>query len=322
MSSDLQRIAQGLIDALNENPRAAADLNSAANQCMELAGQIAELAVILPEAAAAAEYLAEAARACGEAGQLVAGATVTGRAWAQDAVGGTPSGPVTDAERPAGRDAVSGGTAKPAGPEVGDDESGSHRPHRGSAGPDVEPPVAGPSEQEQPVRRPSGRPAAPSGGSGPPGERQQAGRSKLPLGPGPSMPRPPQDGGVADAQATIRRLPVRENDDGKTHGVWIDRDGQEKPLVSGVSPYSRLADKHAERLGTPGMWLTSHVEIKFAMLMRERGLRDETIYINNEVCRGLASCPQWIEAFLPPGAKLTVHWPGGGPWTFEGRESW
>lgn len=108
MSSDLQRVAQGLIDALDQNPRAAADLTSAANQCMDLANQVAELAVILPEAAAA-EYLAEAARACGEAGQLVAGATSVGRTWAVEAVGGGVSGA---GAAPAGRDAAAGNSPR------------------------------------------------------------------------------------------------------------------------------------------------------------------------------------------------------------------
>jgi hypothetical protein len=133
------------------------------------------------------------------------------------------------------------------------------------------------------------------------------------------LPRPPDDGGDPGAQEVIRRLPVRENDSGKTRGFWKAPDGTEKPLASGRGRYQELADEHARRLGLKPMSNTSHVEIKFALFMRERGLRDETIYINNRPCEGEASCPQWIESFLPKGAKLTVHWPGGGPWTFTGK---
>jgi len=136
---------------------------------------------------------------------------------------------------------------------------------------------------------------------------------------GPSAPRPPDDGGDPEAQEVIRRLPVRENDSGKTRGFWRAHDGTEKPLASGRGRYQELADEHARRLGLRPMSNTSHVEIKFALFMRERGLRDETIYINNRPCEGEASCPQWIENFLPKGAKLTIHWPGGGPWTFTGK---
>nr|WP_202893810.1 DddA-like double-stranded DNA deaminase toxin [Kribbella italica] len=136
---------------------------------------------------------------------------------------------------------------------------------------------------------------------------------------GPSVRRPPEDGGEPEAQEVIRRLPVRENDSGKTRGFWKAPDGAEKPLSSGRGRYQELADEHARRLGLRPMSNTSHVEIKFALFMRERGLRDESIYINNRPCEGEASCPAWIESFLPKGAKLTVHWPGGGPWTFTGK---
>ncbi|WP_020390870.1 DddA-like double-stranded DNA deaminase toxin [Kribbella catacumbae] len=112
---------------------------------------------------------------------------------------------------------------------------------------------------------------------------------------------------------------MRENDVGKTRGLWAPPDKEEMPLVSGYGHYQRLADEHARRLGLKAMRSTSHVEVKFALFMRERGLRDETIYINNRPCRGEASCPRWIESFLPEGAKLTVHWLGGGPWTFTGK---
>lgn len=54
MPSDLERIAQGLIEYLDANPRIAAEFGGAAAQCQELAAQVAELAVLLPEAAAAA----------------------------------------------------------------------------------------------------------------------------------------------------------------------------------------------------------------------------------------------------------------------------
>lgn len=118
------------------------------------------------------------------------------------------------------------------------------------------------------------------GGSTPEGSRNAsrptggpgAGDAKptAPAKPGSTVPRPPDDGGDPDAQAVIRRLPVRENDEGKTRGLWTDGDGQERPLVSGNGHYQKLADDHARRLGLPPMSSTSHVEMKFAMFMRER----------------------------------------------------
>lgn len=88
MPSDLERIAQGLIDYLDQNPRMSADLRNAGGQCMELASLVGELAVLLPGAAAAAEHLAAAAHACDEAATLSANATTLGRTWAISAVGG------------------------------------------------------------------------------------------------------------------------------------------------------------------------------------------------------------------------------------------
>jgi hypothetical protein len=42
VASDLQRIAQGLLDSLDENLRAAVDLRNAASQCQELAALLAD----------------------------------------------------------------------------------------------------------------------------------------------------------------------------------------------------------------------------------------------------------------------------------------
>lgn len=113
MASDLERIAQGLIDYLDANPRMAAELGAAAAECQQLAAQVAELTVMLPEAAAAAEYLQHAANDCGEAAQLSARATVIGRNWATEAVGA--SGP-TEGDRPGSRDAAAGNKPESASP--------------------------------------------------------------------------------------------------------------------------------------------------------------------------------------------------------------
>ncbi|MFC0624549.1 hypothetical protein [Kribbella deserti] len=89
MASDLERIAQGLLDYLEQNPRMSADLRQAAGECQELASLVGELAILLPGAAAAAEHLAAAAHACDEAAALSANATTIGRTWAIAAVGGS-----------------------------------------------------------------------------------------------------------------------------------------------------------------------------------------------------------------------------------------
>lgn len=92
MTSDLQRIAHGLLQYLDANPRLAGDLTYAARECRELAGAVGEVAILIPAAAAAAYHLDAAARACEQAAQLAGQAAATGRAWAISAVGGA-SGP-------------------------------------------------------------------------------------------------------------------------------------------------------------------------------------------------------------------------------------
>jgi len=138
-----------------------------------------------------------------------------------------------------------------------------------------------------------------------------------------SKPDAPESSKTPDpkAQAIIRRLPVRENDEGKTRGFWLgSSDGKESPLVSGRDRFQEEADRLArEQLRIPKTTTTSHVEVKFAIFMRERGLSDETIYINNKPCEGRWGCRTWLSKFLPPGSRLTVHWPDSAPETFEGE---
>lgn len=88
MSSDLERIAQGLLHYLDANPRLAADLKATAGQCRELAGAVGELTTLIPAAAGSAYHLDAAARACDQAAELATRATGISRAWALGAVGG------------------------------------------------------------------------------------------------------------------------------------------------------------------------------------------------------------------------------------------
>ncbi len=138
--------------------------------------------------------------------------------------------------------------------------------------------------------------------------------------------------GMTDGEwlGLLNKLPVRGQKFGqreKTRGIWRDDDGTEYDLVSGrgedsIGDESQDLYHQAEefaiehRLGKPPgtLSITSHVEIKFAMLMWKRGLRDATIVINNPPCTGDSSCDEWLDKFLPPGAKLTVY----GPNNFKG----
>jgi len=102
MTSELQRIAHGLLQYLDANPRLSADLKGAAIQCRELAGAVGELRTLIPAAAASAYHLDAAARACDQAAQLATQATATGRSWASSTVrsgGGGGRGAAPGAQR-------------------------------------------------------------------------------------------------------------------------------------------------------------------------------------------------------------------------------
>ncbi|NEA32015.1 hypothetical protein G3I17_10095 [Streptomyces sp. SID13031] len=122
-------------------------------------------------------------------------------------------------------------------------------------------------------------------------------------------------------------LPVRVERRGhreKTSGLWRDADGNEQPLLSGIDRYREMADRLAldKELGDPPhtLAISAHVEIKFALMMRERGLKDETIAINKRPCDGDLGCDQMLSRFLPAGGSLTVYGPAGFKRTYLGTE--
>ncbi len=110
----------------------------------------------------------------------------------------------------------------------------------------------------------------------------------------------------------------------KTRGAWVDADGQEHDLISGVDEYStdaeRFMNENNIQIAPGDITLGSHVEVKFAMFMRERGLTDEIITINNWPCPGPYGCDENLFRFLPDGARLTVFGPAGFKRTYPRRD--
>lgn len=234
MPSELQRVAQALVEILDEMPRVAGYLQGTARRCRDNAAFVGTSNH--PSAQRAAIQLDEAARRCDEAAHYLSQASSRAMVWAQQMVSGT----------------------RQAGPGHSSTEPGG-------------------------ARRSGTRPAQLSD---------------------------------ENAREMFRRLPVRVERKGhreKTRGLWRGRDGTESGLVSGVDPYRAQADElaKAKKIGDVphALAITSHVEVKFAMFMRERGLLHETIVINNEVCEGDASCRELLGRFLPPGGTLTVFGP-------------
>ncbi|MEV8374776.1 DddA-like double-stranded DNA deaminase toxin [Kribbella sp. NPDC056861] len=115
----------------------------------------------------------------------------------------------------------------------------------------------------------------------------------------------------------LEQLPVRL-DPGhceKVSGAWRDPNGYVQRMISGVDQYREIGDQFARehQLGDPRhrLAVTSHVEVKSALIMRERGLTNETIVINKATCDGRWSCEKMLKEFLPPGSRLVVYGPDG-----------
>lgn len=73
--------------------------------------------------------------------------------------------------------------------------------------------------------------------------------------------------------------------------------------------------------------LARHVEVKVAVAMRERGLQDETMVIDRQVCGTRPfdqaqpyTCDKYLARFLPPGARLRVVQADGTVSTYSGEE--
>jgi hypothetical protein len=106
MPSDLQRVAQGLVECLDEVPQVVLHLQRTAERCRENAA----LAVAASQgrATVAAQQLDAAARACEEAAHYLSMAPPKAKAWASRLIGGG-SGARPDASS-ADRDRTTGGT--------------------------------------------------------------------------------------------------------------------------------------------------------------------------------------------------------------------
>jgi hypothetical protein len=123
MPSELQRLAQGLVDVLDEVPRVVAYLQRTAQKCRENAAFIGSLSGN-PAARMAALQLDEAAHRCDEAAHYASVAPQRARAWVEQMVsGGRTAEPST---RPVGGKPNTGGGSPP--PAEGRRAGGSTEP--------------------------------------------------------------------------------------------------------------------------------------------------------------------------------------------------
>jgi RHS repeat-associated protein len=97
------------------------------------------------------------------------------------------------------------------------------------------------------------------------------------------------------------RLPAYSG--GKTQGI-LDTGTEEIGLVSGRPTGDRVLPGNA-----PGhdLLIRDHVEAQASALMRNQGIMDADLYINNTPCPDIFGCDRMLPHMLPEGATLRMH---------------
>lgn len=289
MPSELQRVAEQLLACLNEAPRAVGYLHDRARKCREAAAWIGNQSNN-PSARVAAMQLDNAALRCEEAAHYLSLAEARAKQWVEQMVSGIrtadPSGD-SKGERPIGP----GGSTRTAERRQHEDQEkrGTNKPDKATDNDGKTSPADAP----------------------PPRISEEAG------------------------WRLFGKLPIREESAvgrPKTRGIWKDADGKEHPLASGQrssdgtgdDPYYRQVEDfmREHRIGRQDAdpMVASHVEAKFALFMRERGLIHESIVVNKVPCPGRYGCDELLKLFLPPGGTLTIFGPDGFKQTYPKPE--
>jgi hypothetical protein len=106
----------------------------------------------------------------------------------------------------------------------------------------------------------------------------------------------------------------------KTHGRWIDPDGNVHAEVSGEDEKSEDAiwffEEEIKSRRTPTV--VTDVETKLAVHMRKRHIRSAVLVINNIPCSGAMGCAEIVPVVLPPGYTMTVYGSDGVPREYKG----
>ncbi|WP_422771264.1 DddA-like double-stranded DNA deaminase toxin [Plantactinospora sp. WMMC1484] len=118
----------------------------------------------------------------------------------------------------------------------------------------------------------------------------------------------------------------------RTQGKWVRSDGKVEELNSGKhDEWYQKAKAFAATLPAhlrAASRLAVHLEVKFAVRMREEGRTRETVVIDRPICgqsdrdRTLPfTCDKQLHHFLPPGAELTVVEHDGTRRTYRGEST-
>ncbi|MFK4084637.1 DddA-like double-stranded DNA deaminase toxin [Kribbella sp. NPDC020789] len=286
MPSDLQRVAQGLVDCLDQVPQVVAHLQRTAGRCRENAAIAGQLGATM-----AAHQLDAAARACDEAAHYLSMAPPKARAWAERLVELGAAGDTRQGAGSADRNLLTTG-----GPRAGGNwSSGRGAPDRSRPGGEDGGRRKGVTEGSRPDGGLSGDVGRGSGGAGPKVELKG------------DRPARRADWSEVDLKL-FKQLPARMKDTDPTHGILIGngspdyiKSGQSGPGAGGpglVVPYRRMISA------------LDHVEGHTAAILRRAGAsKDVTLYLNNRPCPDKMGCYAILEDLLPVGTKLTLYWP-------------
>ncbi|MFK0244608.1 DddA-like double-stranded DNA deaminase toxin [Amycolatopsis azurea] len=140
-----------------------------------------------------------------------------------------------------------------------------------------------------------------------------------------------QDVGGEDDDALVERL-RRELPPGptpgvrgvKTQGQWFAPGKDATTITSGLDDRTGRVDEILRESGCTMRPVTAaaDVELKLAAEMRDSGITEASVVINNEPCTGKTSCDGLLGIVLPAGSKLTVHGTNGFKKVYEGGKTW
>ncbi|SDU67371.1 DddA-like double-stranded DNA deaminase toxin [Amycolatopsis keratiniphila] len=166
---------------------------------------------------------------------------------------------------------------------------------------------------------------------GMPAESTSAGVSGQSAPPGPGSPSGDRDVDEEDDDALVERL-QRELPPGpkpgirgvKTQGQWFAPGKKAEPIASGLDDRTDRVDEILKESGCSMRPVTAaaDVELKLAAEMRDSGITEASVVINNVPCTGKTSCDGLLGIVLPEGSKLTVHGTDGFKKTYEGGKTW
>ncbi|WIX78923.1 SCP1.201-like deaminase [Amycolatopsis carbonis] len=140
----------------------------------------------------------------------------------------------------------------------------------------------------------------------------------------------PQPGGRGWREGLVEKLrqelppPVVPRTGQKTVGRWFAPGKTGTALMSGHDDRAGRVNEILKDAGCPKRPLTAaaDVELKLAAEMRDDGIMDATLVINNTPCTGKTSCDGLLGIVLPEGSTLTVYGTDGFMKVYEGGAKW